>query len=56
MLTKHDEYRILTQAQADWALRERGFPKHTRQRWEDGTWLARCRAIINAARKLGFEE
>lgn len=55
-LTKHDEYRIIKQAQADWSAREAGFPKFTRQKWEDGTWLARCRTIIDAAHKLGFDD
>ena len=53
-MTREQQYRVLTQAQADWVLRERGFPKHVRQRWDQATPLAHNAALVRAAEKLGF--
>lgn len=53
-LTPYQRYELLAKAQADWAAREQGFPKHTRQTWDKGTPLARQYALLAAAAKLGF--
>lgn len=53
-LTTEQQRQIMDQAQADWALREREFPKFVRQRWDQGTPLARKQAVLDAAAKLGL--
>jgi hypothetical protein len=43
---------ILRHAKRLWDHREQGFPAYTRQKWSEGTTLARCKALKDAEAML----
>lgn len=43
---------IETQARKMWDTREQEFPPHVRQRWEDGSEMARSLILMEARRVL----
>jgi hypothetical protein len=46
------EAEVEAQARKMWDEREQGFPVHVRQRWEDGSAMARCYALADAEEAL----